>query len=329
MSKETSEWLNKNVLVGFEDIHGPAWHKVEGADNHYPMGIPMDDVKRRLFGFDQESESLYVKRGSKYVKVDGHVAVTDPSDDTGTVLGVHGQDYQVHTFKSVLLDPIEAVIGSDDVQIGSAGLLRNRKVGWLQIERPENVVIDGGVSFRPHILLSTSLDGSYSTQINNSATNTICDNTMEIARGEGLKYRVKHTANSLSSLGDMATVIAQLVATQDAFTEEVEALLAEEVSNQRFGKFVEAYVPILEDDTKVSKTRSEKKRETLSSLWKTDIRVQPWAGTAWGVVQACNTYAQHLSQLRNVPRVEKNMIMAIEGKWGVVDGRTLMTLAGV
>lgn len=329
MSKETREWLAENVLKGFTDVSGYAWHYQDGDDNHYPLGVPMDEVKRRLFGFDQEAESLYVKRGNKYVKVDGHVAVTDPSDDTGTVLGVHGQDYQVHTFKSVLLDPVEAVIGNDDVQIGSAGLLKNRKVGWLQIERPDNVVLDSGVSFRPHILLSTSLDGSYSTQINNSATNTVCDNTMEIARGEGLKYRVKHTANSLSSLGDMATVIAQLVATQDAFTEEVEALLAESVNPQRFGKFIEAYVPILDEDTKVSKTRAEKKRETLTALWKTDIRVQPWAGTAWGVVQAVNTYAQHMSQLRGVPRVEKNMLMAIEGKWGDVDGRTLMTLAGV
>lgn len=50
MSRETSEWLNRNVLVGFTDKRGNAWHYKaddQGDEpNHYPGPVPVADVGR-------------------------------------------------------------------------------------------------------------------------------------------------------------------------------------------------------------------------------------------------------------------------------------------
>src|SRR5438034_6679062 len=56
MSRETSEWLNQNTLIGFTDQRGHAWH-YRASDqgdqpNHYPGALPVEDVKRRLFAWD-------------------------------------------------------------------------------------------------------------------------------------------------------------------------------------------------------------------------------------------------------------------------------------
>ncbi len=38
---------------------------------------------------------------------------------------------------------------------------------------------------------------------------------------------------------------------------------------------------------------AENRREVLQRLYRHDERVAPWAGTAWGVVQAVNTMTHH------------------------------------
>src|SRR6478735_7998610 len=56
MSKETLEWLNSNLLIGFSESRGKAWWHRSNLDvgsepNHYPRAIPPADVKRRLFNW--------------------------------------------------------------------------------------------------------------------------------------------------------------------------------------------------------------------------------------------------------------------------------------
>ncbi len=62
MSNESVEWLNRNVLIGFTEKRGTAWHyrrSSQGAEpNHYVGGIPATDVERRLFFWEPEEWPL-------------------------------------------------------------------------------------------------------------------------------------------------------------------------------------------------------------------------------------------------------------------------------
>jgi hypothetical protein len=75
-----------------------------------------------------------------------------------------------------------------------------------------------------------------------------------------------------------------------------------------------------------STSLAERKRDTLTRLWNHDARVTPWRGTAWGVVQAVNTYVHHEQTVRGMDRAERNMLRAVDGGADALDTATLTTL---
>jgi hypothetical protein len=76
------------------------------------------------------------------------------------------------------------------------------------------------------------------------------------------------------------------------------------VSDDAFDKFLAALVPIADDDLPAKKTRSNRKRQQITDLYRTDERVVQWKGTAFGALQAVNTWDQHMSRLVNRTGVE-------------------------
>jgi hypothetical protein len=66
MSQETMRWLNSNTLIGYTDKRGSAWHYRAGLQsagaNHYRGPVPVQDVRRRLFGWEAESRDVYVRK---------------------------------------------------------------------------------------------------------------------------------------------------------------------------------------------------------------------------------------------------------------------------
>jgi hypothetical protein len=60
------------------------------------------------------------------------------------------------------------------------------------------------------------------------------------------------------------------------------------------------------------RTLAESKRDTPDRLWRSDERVFPWRGTAFGVLQAVNTYSHHHQAARG-SRVQRNMLKAVTG----------------
>lgn len=327
MSKETLEWLNRNVLVGMTDKRGHAWHhkmSAQGAEsNHYPAFIPAGDVMRRLFDWTADSVPLYVPRtvlttdgvGTDYVPIPGRQAIV--RSDTGDVLGVFKDSYTPHQYGEWLLGTVSNIL-SDTLNITSAGLLKGGAVAWVEVSVPENVNTPEGVTFRPNILAGTSFDGTIATFFKRTMTATVCDNTFAAARSEnGQEYRVKHTRNSGMRLDDARTALNLITASADDFAAEIAQLCATTVNPRQWEAFLSAYAPTVDATGKAlegrSLTMAENKRETLKKLWIRDERVSPWAGTAFGVVQAVNTFNHHEGIVRGTSRVERNLLNAIDG----------------
>jgi len=74
---------------------------------------------------------------------------------------------------------------------------------------------------------------------------------------------------------------------------------------------------------------ADKKRDSVHRLYWCDDRVSPWAGTAYGVIQALNTYDHHEGSIRGGQRAERNMLRTVNGDLGKLDRTTLSTLTGV
>lgn len=316
MSTETAEWLNQNVLVGHTAMRGVAWHyraSAQGTENnHYDGAIPIEDVRRRLFNWKAVAQPMFVNANGEYREVPNRVAIV--RDDTFEILGVPSTSYVPHQYDEWLLGQVQGMIDDSDLSIGSAGLLKGGAIAWVQIEMPENMKV-ADVEFRPHLLATTSFNGSIATTYKRTVTLVVCDNTRAQALNEkGSEYRVRHTANSGMRLADAREALGIVFNLGEEFAREIEELLAVKVSDDKFAKFLRKLHPVKDDATNMAKTKTENTIEQYLKMWATDERVAPWKGTAFGALQAVNTFRHHVRPTRGeTKRVERNMMDALTG----------------
>lgn len=342
MSRETLRHLNTNVLVGFVEKRGQAWHyrkHLQGEEpNHYTGPIPIDDVKRRLFNWS----------ALETTRLEGHfddgVSVSLPGrkllvrSDTRQVLGLHTTSYVVHQFDKWLLENVSILL-DDDLRIGSAGLLQGGKIAWVQVERPDNVMA-AGVEFRPHILATSSHDGKHPTLYKTSYTIVVCDNTRSRAlRENSPELRVKHSAKSLPRLllaRDQLKIHFSEAAIND-FKREIEDLMLIRVDDRQFDRFVSNWAPL--EALKAASRQSPSDRslktiklvkEQVHQLWRNDLRCEPFRGTAFGVLQTVNTWRQHTRPAQlNRDEMAAQYLDSISGVTERLDRQALEVLSSI
>ena len=342
MSRETLSWLNNNVLVGFTDKRGPAWHGRRGDDNHYPGAVPVADVRKRLFSFEVEEvpvgtiEHTLTSTGvaETHETIPGLKAIRHK--DTHKVFDIVSLNWQPHLYDEWLIQNVETIL-DDELQIGTAGLLEGGGKAWVQVEKPDTVEFAGGVLARPFLLAATALSRKLSTTYGLSVTNTVCDNTMNIALGEhgGFRQKIRHSKNSLDKIQDVREALGIIHTATDSFGKQVEELLNQRVSERQFLSIVESEVPgkipTLSDFSGPQFHRKlthwkkvQEKRTFIHDLYRFDERVAPWTGTGYGVWQAFNTYQQHETAIqKKTIRVERNAKKMIAGDLARDDQRIL------
>ncbi len=326
MSAETFEWLNCQTLIGFTDKRGNAWHYREDAQgdepNHYPGAIPMEDVLRRLFDFEVVERPLYLPAAKGVFSIiPGRKAMV--TSDTEEVLGIFKDGYQGHSYKEWLIENVASIL-DDDLQIGTAGLLRNRGQAWVSVEVPENFTTPEGVEYRPYLLAATSFDGSLATSYGRKVTLVVCDNTREAAMAEqGQSFKLRHSKYSNLKLNDARKALEIVHTMAEDFAAEVAALTAVKVDRGHFSRVLDALIPVPKDEGR-GQTVALKKRNEIQAMYMNDARVAPWNGTAFGVAQAFNTWLHHSAQVRKgTPRVIRNMENVVKGKFAQNDGEVL------
>jgi phage/plasmid-like protein (TIGR03299 family) len=343
MSRETIEYLNTNTLIGNTDNRGTEWHyraEHQGAEsNHYPGPIPLADVQRRLFAWKAASRRIAVENPAT-VETMTHIdeagqpacwAVIEDRQaisrsDTNAVMGIFTEGYVRHQYDIWLLATVANIL-DDDLSISSAGLLRGGAIAWVEVSVPESITTPEGVTFRPNLLATTSFDGSISTTFKRTVTDTVCDNTREMALAEkGLQLKVRHSRHSQLKLADARDALAMVHTLADDFASEIAELCRIEVSREQWARFLDLHVPTVDTKgdrlTGRSLTMADNKRAGLHKLYTHDLRVAPWAGTAHGVIQAVNTFEHHEGTIRGTDRAERNMLKAVTGEYGRLDRAT-------
>ncbi|QXJ25962.1 DUF932 domain-containing protein [Actinomadura graeca] len=339
MSRETSAWLNTNTLIGFTDERGTAWHyraDDQGTEpNHYPGPIPIEDVQRRLFGWEAvESIKIAVTYrtpgGMLRTKVDHDrkaiIRADSTSPGTDSIFEYFKHGYQIHQYRQWLLKNFGLLLDSD-LRIGSAGLLDGGARAWVQVEMPGSCDTPEGVRFRPFLSGATSLDGTLSTTYVRGAQLVVCDNTLSAALTEPGTGRIKirHSRNSLGSITQVRQALDIVHQVEQDFARQITALCQIPVSDRQWDRFL-AVEAAPGRDTKHSRARADRKRADLEGLWRHDERVAPWAGTAYGVVAAINTYTHHLKTVRGSSRADRNAERAITGGVDKLDSKTVQVL---
>lgn len=302
MSKFTVEELNRDTLVGMTDQLGKFWTWRAGADNHFPGPVPKERVCDLLDFVPLVVPHTYPFNGE--TRTSDRVDIVHPT--TGNLLGVFKDGYQPHPYRSTLVDKVETITGGDLI-IESAGMLGGGRVGFVEIGLPETIRIDSvGEAIRPKLLAASSLDGTVKTRFRRVITRVGCDNTLSTAIAEltDMEVAVKHTNGSLDRLNIIETrnTLGIMFQMADEFTKAIETLTATTVTNKQWTDFLDLHLGDRPADKGRSQTIHDNHRDALVKLYKTDERVAPWAGTEWGVLQAVNTYNQHLATVRGTER---------------------------
>ncbi|MRJ75456.1 DUF932 domain-containing protein [Aeromicrobium sp. SMF47] len=342
MSNETMQHLNTNTLIGHTSERGTAWHyraEEQGDEsNHYEGAIPVSDVQRRLFDWTARSCKVAVEVASnpaemthlnhdglpvRWQIVEGRQAIT--RSDNNHVMGFFASGYERHQYSEWLLTSVANIL-DDDLSISSAGLLRSGAIAWVEVSVPESMTTPEGVVFRPNLLATTSFDGSIATTYKRTITATVCDNTRELALGEaGQELKIKHSRNSRLRLGQAQAALQLVHDMADSFAAEVAKLCQTEVNERQWSAFLNTHIPTTHTDGRAlegrARTIATAKRDDLQDLYARDHRVAPWAGTAYGVIQAVNTWEHHMGVVRNASRGERNMLRTVTGEFAKVDQR--------
>lgn len=350
MSKETSEWLNNNVLIGFTQKRGNAWHyraSDQGAEpNHYPLAIPVADVQRRLFHWHAVEARTFFEfdagngQGLSVLTPDGAMFKVQRSErktiirsDTGAELGAFKEGYKPHQYDEWLIGNVSAIL-DDDLSVSSAGLLKGGGVAWVEVSVPDTITTPEGVAFRPNLVAATSFNGSLATTFKPTITATVCDNTLTAALAEkgSPTVKVRHSRNSLEKIGDVREALGIVYSTADDFSAQVAALTSTKFTEANFEELMDKIAPLPkpgEAKTTRAITLAEGKRDELFRLWSKDERVAPWRNSAFGAWQALNTYQHHSMNVRGMSRPERNMLNAINGKTEAADTEALDLIMGL
>lgn len=344
MSAETMEWLNSNILVGYTDERGNAWHyraDLQGDEaNHYNGAIPVEDIRRRLFSWKAISAPVFVRvpatiedasgvddEGNPYKFIQAKNRQAILRDDTNDLMEIFKDGYRSHQYDEWLIQNLANIV-DDEINFGSAGLLKNGAVAFVSLEMPESVEVISGFSVRPHLLATTSHNGQLATTYKSVSTFVVCDNTHAMAMSENTsQFKARHSKNSgmrIQSARDALGIVHKMT---DDIVAEVLALSAHKVSETEFLSVLDALAPIPtdEDTAKSALTKAENKRDEIVALYNGDSRVAPWKGTALGVLQAFNTYNHHVAG-RASNRAERNMMNALMGKTEQSDRKVLALL---
>lgn len=308
------------LLLGFG-------HQGYGVTESFPGAIPLETVNDRLFGWDAvEMPVQAVLPNGTAVPVPGRVAIG--RSDTGHIFNVPSKKYSIHQYRESLTGGVHKILG-DGVAVNAAGLLGDGAKAWISVSLADSVTTAEGVEFLPYLIAYGSHDSTLPTGYKRSTKLMICNNVVSsMLREKTDTVKVRHTANSALRLESAQQVLAILHQQEDEFSRQVRELCEIEVSNAQWDAFLKAYVEIPTEQGR-GQTVAENKVGQLRTLWESDPMVSPWAGTAFGVVQAVNTWDHHKAIVRNADRWDRNTERSLGSYYDDLDRSTLATLERV
>jgi phage/plasmid-like protein (TIGR03299 family) len=329
----------------------PVWigQKGDGTLPTFEGPIPVAEVERQLFNW----EAISVPTGNFIpcepdsigsVMIDGeyYMPKVTPGaqgfvrSDDHSELGRHGKGYRGHGYNEWLVQNVGNIVG-DTISINSALTLKNGAQAVVEVALAEWMHdTESGADFWPIILATTSFDGSIATTYSGAVRMASCDNMYQgmhsAAKNAGRQFKVRHTVNSLSAdnLTGVRHALRIMEQAADGMSEFLHTLVPIKVTRKNWLDVMDIIEPPpVFGASPVALTKCDNRRQLLDSTYQNDPMVAQWAGTAFGVVQAVNTYEHHYRNVRGTSRIERVYDRAMRDDFAKADGDTLAALAKV
>ena len=218
--------------------------------------------------------------------------------DTNKMLGVVGDRYEV-VQNEELFEFADTLVDSGDALYESAGSLRDNKVIFLTLKLARPVKV-ADVDFEPLLNVTSSHDGSFAFRAGVSPTVIVCMNTLRLAIGDAAhEYTIKHTMNVADRIAQARAALAISFDYYDGFELEIQKLIDTDLTKRKFEALMLQLVP--DGKTELQGKNAAGIREGIRAVYNADDAARPWQGSAWGMLNAVNTWELWESQIRQSP----------------------------
>lgn len=249
-------------------------------------GLDWTVSKRSLITFDSKLDYR--------LKVPNYYSIARDTDDK--VLGVVGNRYTpVQNYEAFKF--LDAIVDSDDAKYETAGSLNGGTDVFILVNMSS---IFGNLTdsdtIMPYMLLSNNHTGRYSLKLTMTPIRVVCQNTLRLAlssRNIQQQVSLRHTSSIEGKEYNVRNVLQIAENYFTAFNSEVEQLIQQSVTDIQFAEIVDTLFPKAEwknAKSNASYTRMENTREQIVSDISKNYYGEKHTGTAWGVINAFNSY---------------------------------------
>jgi phage/plasmid-like protein (TIGR03299 family) len=257
------------------------------------------------------TEPIFVT-GDHPQQVKGYRAIRRVED--GSVFAIASDAYKPIQ-NDVIFDIPQAIIDDGhNAHWETAGSLFGGKIVWaLMSLMDKEVLFDGDPS--PYDMRLLSFAGHDARHALTEATvleRVVCANTLSAAyRGAKSTFKVRHTTNAATRIGEARTALKLSLAYKDRFVEVGNELFKVLITDTDIDNFLKELLPIKEGVAHPWKT--EAARASIKALYKDSANLQDLNHTGYRLVQAVAEYTDHEKTYGKVDADDRRALSIVEG----------------
>jgi phage/plasmid-like protein (TIGR03299 family) len=213
-----------------------AWHKLGKIIS---SAVSSDQaIKLAILDWLVEKQAMFLGNGNK---VPGRFA--NVRSDTGAVLGVVGKGYQVCQNKDAF-NFMDSLVGDKLAMFETAGSLDSGKRVWMLARIPKELKAAKSDIVKPYLLVTNGHDGSHAVKILLTSVRVVCNNTLNLALGNGRTgFSIFHNTKLEAKVEQARKVLGIVIEQVDRFQEQMQALAARSLKQTEVTQYFQQLFP--------------------------------------------------------------------------------------
>lgn len=257
-------------MAAFASLRQPAWHDL-GTVFDKPVSteemlklahmhgwnLRFENAEDWMPGFTFVDETLHVVRDNPFIP--------GQKDVLGTVGGRYNifSNEQIFDFADTLTEGRR--------RWETAGSIKNGQKVFATLVATDDLVLDPNGSadtIKRYIMLVSSHDGSTTMIVKMVNTRVVCQNTLNIALGEGgAEFKIRHTQGMETKIQDARAALSLASIYDEVFEKEMQALFEADMTMSQFESIVMDIFPEPEEDVRGSQKKWDSKMDTILNIW--------------------------------------------------------------
>jgi len=318
------DFSNNRANIAFLGSRNDIWHRL---GHEMPEGESLDAWAAAAgLAHSVSKVPVYVEWNGSKVLVPNSKAIQ--RDDTGLVLGMGTDQYQIHQPREVLEFAQRYVDMDSRFRIDVAGSLKEGRIIWVTATFGENGIEIAGQKHVIRLLMSTTFDASGATINKLTDTRVVCNNTLDVALGgdKRAEVRTRHTAKfNADKVSRELEGMAQSVDKYQAFGNAMaERRMVKETVAKYFKRLLDIPFDAKAEDIS---TRKMNQFSDLNRAYRDSVAEGAPRESAWAALNAVTRYVDHAKSTRGGSEAEARLLSAQFGSGAAMKAEAVRLLS--